>query len=513
MNDEQIPTPRQAVLAMSPEQFRDIGHSLVDTLADFLTDLPTGPVTGNDTPAELRALLPAGAIPEHGAPAERLLSDATRLLIDHSLFNGHPRFFGYITAGPAPMGVLAELLAAAINANVGGATLAPVASAIEEQTVRWIAELMGYPADCGGLLVSGGNMANIVAFFAARRARADWDVRQHGVGKGLPMLVYASAETHTWLQKAADLSGIGTDAIRWVDTDSEGRMDTSGLAARIAADRQAGGQPFLLIGTAGTVATGAVDPLPELARIAREQRMWFHVDGAYGGVAASLLDTEESALVPSDLAGLREADSIALDPHKWLYAPLEAGCVLVRRAGHLRDAFSYKPSYYRFDDDTEEPLPNYYEFGPQNSRGFRALKVWLQLRQAGRAGYRQMMADDIRLAHRLGSRVHASSALQAGPGGLSIATFRYVPQAGPQDGSRDEWLDALNTELLDRLQRGGEAFVSNAVINGCFWLRACIVNFRTQAADIDALVALVERIGGEIIAGSANKNAGDVGSN
>lgn len=513
MNDEQIPTPRQAALAMSPEQFRDIGHSLVDTLSDFLADLPTSPVTGNDTPAELRALLPAGTIPEHGAPAERLLSDATRLLIDHSLFNGHPRFFGYITAGPAPMGVLAELLAAAINANVGGATLAPIASAIEEQTVRWIAELMGYRADCGGLLVSGGNMANIVAFFAARRAHADWDLRQHGVGKGPPMLVYASAETHTWLQKAADLSGIGTDAIRWIDTDSEGRMDTSGLAARIAADRQAGGRPFLLIGTAGTVATGAVDPLPELARIAREQRMWFHVDGAYGGVAASLLDTGESALVPSDLAGLREADSIALDPHKWLYAPLEAGCVLVRCAEHLRDAFSYKPSYYRFDDDTEEPLPNYYEFGPQNSRGFRALKVWLQLRQAGRAGYRQMMADDIRLAHRLQSRVRASGALQAGPGELSIATFRYVPQAGPQGSSREEWLDALNTELLDRLQRGGEAFVSNAVINGCFWLRACIVNFRTQAADIDALVGLVERIGGEIVAGSANQNAGDVGSN
>ena len=228
--------------------------------------------------------------------------------------------------------------------------------------------------------------------------------------------------------------------------------------------------------------------------------MWFHVDGAYGGVAASLLDTGDASLVPPDLAGLRRADSIALDPHKWLYAPLEAGCVLVRRAGDLRDAFGYKPSYYRFDDDAEQPLPNYYEYGPQNSRGFRALKVWLQLRQAGRAGYRQMLADDIRLARRLESRVRASDALEPGPGGLSIGTFRYVPQAGPQDGSRGEWLDALNTELLDRLQRGGEAFVSNAVVNGCFWLRACIVNFRTEAVDIDALVHLVERIGGEIMA-------------
>ena len=500
MTDEQIPAPRQAVLAMSPDQFRAIGHGLVDTLADFLADLPNRPVTGDQMAAALRALLPAGGIPEQGVPADALLSDAARLLIDNSLFNGHPRFFGYITAGAAPIGMLAELLAATINANVGSATLAPVASAIEEQTVRWVAELMGYPADCGGLLVSGGNMANIVAFFAARRARADWDLRQHGVSAGPKLLVYASTETHTWLHKAADLAGIGTDAIRWVPTASDGRLDTTGLAARIASDRDNGGQPFLLVGTAGTVATGAVDPLPELARIARDQRMWFHVDGAYGGVAVSLLETGDASLVAPDLAGLRLADSIALDPHKWLYAPLEAGCVLVRRAEDLRDAFSYKPSYYRFDDDAEQPLPNYYEYGPQNSRGFRALKVWLQLRHAGRAGYRRMMADDIRLARRLESRVRASDVLALGPGGLSIATFRYVPQSGPQDGARPEWLDALNTELLDRLQRGGEAFVSNAVIDGCFWLRACIVNFRTEAVDIDALVRLVERIGGEITA-------------
>lgn len=500
MNDDQTPGPRQAVLAMSPDQFRAIGHGLVDRLADFLAELPIGPVTGNDTAAALRALLPAGEIPEQGELAEELLADAAMLLTRHSLFNAHPRFFGYITAGPAPIGVLAELLAATINANVGSATLAPIASAIEEQTVRWIAELMDYPADCGGLLVSGGNMANIVAFFAARRARADWDLRQHGVSAGPQLLVYASTETHTWLHKAADLSGIGTDAIRWLPTSSDGRMDTTGVAARIAADREGGGQPFLLVGTAGTVATGAVDPLPELARIARDQRMWFHVDGAYGGIAASLLDTEDTSLVPPDLAGLRQADSIALDPHKWLYAPLEAGCVLVRRAGDLRDAFSYKPSYYRFDDDAEQPLPNYYEYGPQNSRGFRALKVWLQLRHAGRAGYRRMMADDIRLARWLESRVRASDVLKLGPGGLSIATFRYVPQVGPLDGTRAEWLDALNTELLDRLQRGGEAFVSNAVIDGCFWLRACIVNFRTEAVDIDALVRLVERIGAEITA-------------
>lgn len=493
-------TTREAPLALAPEAFRTLGHQLVDTLADFLAELPALPVTRAEPADVLRSLLPQGSLPEHGADAGGLLEEATRLLVGHSLFNGHPRFFGYITAGPAPLGVLADLLAATVNPNVGGATLAPIAAAIEEQVVRWLGELMAYPAG-GGLLVSGGNMANIVCFLAARRAGAGWDLREQGIGAGPSMLLYASVETHTWVQKAADIGGLGTRAIRWIATDRAGRIDVAALRRQIEADRAAGGRPFLLVGSAGTVATGAVDPLPELAVIAREHSLWFHVDGAYGGFAAALLEGETAGLVPPDLVGLRQADSVAIDPHKWLYAPLEAGCVLVRDAEALRNAFSYTPSYYHFEGDDQRPLPNYFELGPQNSRGFRALKVWLQLRQAGAAGYRRMIADDIRLARRLAARIVATPELEAGPGELSIATFRYVPAQAPRDpATRDAWLDALNTALLERLQSGGEAFVSNAVIEGRFWLRACIVNFRTAAADVDALAPLVLRVGAQLVA-------------
>ena len=496
MQQPPSPTPaavdgaRDSALAMAPEEFRRLGHQLVDRLAAFLAELPSLPVTGGSDGVRLRALLPDGDLPAHGGAAGPLLQEATQLLLQHSLFNGHPRFFGYITAGPAPLGVLAELLAATVNPNVGGSTLAPIATAIEEQSVRWLAQLIGYPAGAG-LLVSGGNLANIVALLAARRARASWNLREEGVAAGPPMLVYASAETHTWVQKAVDLAGLGTRVIRWIPTDVEGRIEPAALERQLRADHDAGGHPFLLVGTAGTVATGAVDPLPALAALARQYGLWFHVDGAYGGFAAALLDGRHAALVPAALRGIAEADSIAIDPHKWLYAPLEAGCVLVRQPDALRDAFSYTPSYYHFDSAADRPLPNYYESGPQNSRGFRALKVWLQLRHAGTEGYRDSIAADIELARRLARCVAATPQLEPGPGGLSIATFRCVPAEAPQDASRDEWLDAFNTELLDTLQAEGEAFVSNAVVQGRFWLRACVVNFRTTPADIDALPGIV----------------------
>jgi len=481
---------RRAGLEMAPEEFRALGRELVDRIADFLASLPQRPVTAGRSPEAIQAALGSrDGLPEQGAEPADLLRQAADLLFDHSLFNGHPRFWGYITSSAAPIGILAELLAAAVNPNVGAWTLSPMASEIEAQSVRWIAELIGYPRDCGGLLLSGGNMANFVCFLAARRAKADWDVRTAGISGGRPLRIYTSRETHTWIQKAADLAGLGTDAIRWIATDARLRMETGALRRQIQEDRAAGARPFLLVGTAGSVSTGAIDPLPELAEIAREHELWFHVDGAYGGFAAVCEDA------PADLHGLDRADSIAVDPHKWLYAPLEAGCALVRDVAELHAAFSYHPPYYHFD---REAAINYFDHGPQNSRGFRALKVWLALRQVGRAGYARMIADDIRLARELHRRVAAEPGLEAHTQDLSITTFRYVPP-GLTSGHPDveSYLNELNTKLLTRLQQGGEAFLSNAVIEGRFLLRACIVNFRTTLADIEALPGIVVRIGGE----------------
>jgi glutamate/tyrosine decarboxylase-like PLP-dependent enzyme len=265
-------------------------------------------------------------------------------------------------------------------------------------------------------------------------------------------------------------------------------MDVDTLCRTMDADIAAGDLPCIVVGTAGSVSTGAVDDLPAIAVACRERGAWFHVDGAYGGFAAASPDA------PADLAALRHADSVAVDPHKWLYAPLEAGCALVRDAEQLRAAFSYHPPYYHF----EERATNYVDYGPQNSRGFRALKVWLALRQVGAAGYRAMIADDIRLARALADAVRGTPELELMTQSLSITTFRYVPsdlRASVGEPTVEQHLNALNRELLDRLQRGGEVFVSNAVIDGRYALRACIVNFNTTVADVEAVPEIVARTG------------------
>jgi glutamate/tyrosine decarboxylase-like PLP-dependent enzyme len=485
---------------MSPEEFRRLGHDLVDRVAGFLDSLPRRPVTPADPPELVREVLGDSGLPESGTDPERLLEESASLLLNHSLFNGHPRFWGYITSSAAPIGSLADLLASAVNPNVGGWWIAPIATEIEAQTIRWLAELIGYPTGAGGLLVSGGNMANFVGFWAARKAKTPWDVHSGGIAArpDRRLRVYTSGETHTWIQKAADLSGLGTDAVRWIPTDENLRMDMNALRAQIDQDRQDGDHPMLVVGTAGSVSTGAIDPLPELAALCREQEIWFHVDGAYGAAAAALPDA------PADLKGLSEADSVAMDPHKWLYAPLEAGCVLVRDPLLLRETFSYHPPYYPDKEEAQqEPPIMYFEHGPQNSRGFRALKVWLSLRQVGREGYVRMISDDIELTRALYRLVESDPDLEAWTRGLSIATFRYVPgDLRTRTKEAAKYLDELNRELLSQMQRGGEAYVSHAVVEGTFLLRSCIVNFRTTLEDIQALPGIVTGLGRQIDAAS-----------
>jgi len=307
--------------------------------------------------------------------------------------------------------------------------------------------------------------------------------------QGKRLRVYCSKETHTWIQKAADIGGLGTEAVRWVATDDDARIDVGALRELIKSDIDAGDKPIMVVGNAGTVSTGALDPLPELAGVCREFDLWFHVDGAYGALAAVVPDA------PADFAGLRDADSIAVDPHKWLYAPLEAGCALVRDVQKLRDAFAYHPPYYHFGDEAI----NYFDLSPQNSRGFRALKVWLAIQQVGRDGYVQMISDDMRLSRELFRRIPQYPELEALTQGLSIATFRFVPLDLKNGNEKTAtYLDELNRELLTRLQQSGEVYPSNAVVHGKFALRFCIVNFRTSIEDIEALLPIVVRVGKQL---------------
>jgi glutamate/tyrosine decarboxylase-like PLP-dependent enzyme len=484
---------RQSPLDLSPAQFRALGHSLVDQLAELLGEMPHGPVTQGADVASVRAALGGRGVPRDGGDPQALLSDTVELLRAHNLYNGHPRFFGFITASAAPIGALAELISATVNQNVGGHLLSPLATEMEAQVVRWIAELLGMPHGSGGVLVSGGNMANMVGMWAGRARALGERVRSGGIRDLPPMRIYASAATHTWVQKWADLSGMGTDGIRPIPTDAHEGLRAEALREMIGGDLAAGDLPLAVVGTAGSVSTGAIDPLGQLAAIAREFGLWFHVDGAYGAPAAMLSDA------PDDLKALNLADSVAVDPHKWLYAPIEAGCTIVRDPESLRNAFSYHPPYY--PDVVEDPDPPiyYHEWSPQNTRGFRALKVWLALRQVGRAGYEQMIAEDIRLARCMYDMAKAHAELEVGTVALSVATFRYVGTAGTPDTVSDrDRLNALNKAIMERVQENGRAFLTNAVLDGTYLLRACIVNFRTGEEDVRALIEEVVRVGREL---------------
>ncbi|PYO45662.1 MAG: aspartate aminotransferase family protein [Gemmatimonadetes bacterium] len=480
---------------MAPEQFREIGHSLIDSIADFYSHLPTASTASPLLPDAMRQRLGKREMPEKGNNIAPVLDKFSRLFFEHSTHNGSPRFWGYITSSAAPIGALADLLAAAVNPNCGAWALSPIATEIENESIRWLTEFMSLPGKWDGIVVSGGNMANIVAFIVARKAKATWDIRQKGLAdaESRRLVLYGSAEMHTWINKAADLCGLGTDAVRWIATDKEHRLRPHALRQAIEADRAAGLFPFMVCGTAGSVGTGAIDPLPEIAKICKEFDLWFHVDGAYGAPAVALDDAS------ADLKGLRLADSIAIDPHKWLYAPLEAGCTLIRNREDLHDAFAFKPSYYQFDDNEGQEVKNYFEYGPQNSRGFRALKIWLGFLQSGASGYRRMIADDIELAHRLYDFIGQQQLLEQGTVSLSIATFRFVPadlrKRSMEAGAVTDYLNELNARIATALRLSGRAFVSNAHIGDRYMLRACIVNFRTTLADVELLPTTIVELG------------------
>lgn len=472
---------------ITAEEFSEAAHKLVDKIAAFLNQLPHKPVTTAEQPTAIRAVLGKNKLPESGTPAATILNEAAELLFDHSLFNGHPAFWGYITSSATPIGALGDLLAAAVNANAGAYILSPMATEIEKQTIQWLGEFIGFGADSSGVFVSGGNMANFIGFLAARKSKANWDIRTQGISgdSNKRLLIYCSKGTHTWIQKAADIFGLGTDAIRWIDMNKEQQIDIEKLEQQIKTDAAKGYLPFIVVGNAGSVSTGVVDPLDDMAKICKRYNLWFHIDGAYGAPAAVLPECADI------FKGLNEADSVAIDPHKWLYSPLEAGCILVKNAQQLTDAFSFHPVYYNFDGSAEDPVTNFYDYGLQNSRGFRALKVWLGIKQAGRSGYEKLIRNDIELAKKLFHLITKEEELQAISNNLSITTFRYVPKDLLKDGADENYLNKLNEMLLNKLQTGGKVFLSNAVVDNKYCLRVCIVNFRTKDEHLKALVEIV----------------------
>ncbi len=496
MSDHRV-TP----IEISSEDFQKLGYQLIDKIAEFIDTIHEKPVTKGETPSELQKVLGNSTLPENGTSSEELLSRTADLLINHSLFNGHPKFLGYITSSAAPLGALADLLAAAVNPNVGSQLTGPIGTEIEKQTIKWLTEFIGLTPNYGGVLVSGGNMANFTGFLAGRTAKAPENFKENGVENASERLtVYCSKATHIWIEKAAILFGMGTKSIRWIPTNPSNKMYTQILEDTIKEDIKLGLKPIMVVGTAGDVSTGVVDDLKSIATICKKYDMWFHVDGAYG-IPAAVVPSLKSLF-----AGVEEADSIALDPHKWLYSPLEAGCILVKNPQHLLDTFSSHPVYYNFDSIEDEPALNYYEYGLQNSRGFRALKVWLVLQQVGRSGYEKLISEDIELSIFLFQLAESHPELEAVTQNLSVATFRYIPAGYQKDGKgSDDYLNQLNEALLNELQTGGEAFMSNAIVNEKYCLRTCVVNFRTSEKDMKEIVEIVVRVGRKVHSDLQNK--------
>ena len=464
----------------SSDEIRRIGHRVVDMIAEHLTTLPEKPVF-RPFPPELVAKYLDSNVPESSQEADDILATFAREIEPYAFGNGHPRFYGWVNSPPVVLGIFAEALAAAMNPSCAGGNHAAIY--VEREVINWFKQIVGFPPESMGLLVSGGSIAALTALAVARQAQCGFDIRTHGVqGTSARLKFYRTGEGHGCHQKAIELMGIGSENLRSVEHDRSLRMNPSALDDAIREDRHNGNLPIAVIASAGSVNTGAIDPLDEIADVCSKHKVWLHVDGAYGALA--ILDQQYA----KQLSALSRADSIALDPHKWLYVPVEAGVVLVRDARKMRATFSLVPPYLQTDGKTEGVggLPWFSEYGFQQTRGFRALKVWMALRYHGLSGYRSSIQRDIRLAGRLASSLRNNGDFEVfEPQSLSIVCFRYAP---PKLRNNVQEIDDLNKTVLEKVQLGGQAFLSSTVLDGRFWLRACIINPRTSEEDVEKLV-------------------------
>ncbi|MFI0898506.1 pyridoxal phosphate-dependent decarboxylase family protein [Streptomyces sp. NPDC020983] len=448
-----------------------------------------GPVW-RPVPEAHRTWLTQQPLPVDGRPLADLLDEVRDRILPYPMGNGHPRFFGWVNSPPSPAGVLTASLAAAMNPSCAGGDHAGVL--LERTAVRWLAELVGFPHRPGaGLLTSGASMATVVALATARHQvlrDQGHDVRETGLYGHRPLALYVSAEAHSCLRKAAELLGMGTRHLRTVPVDAEFRMDTGELRRLIAADQRAGVRPFLVAASAGTVNTGAVDPLDDIAAIAGEHGLWFHIDGAYGALGILAPDAAPR------YAGLERANSLVLDPHKWLGVPVDAGCVLFREPAGARDAFSLVPPYLR-DEDAGE-LGWFSEYGPEQTRPFRALRVWATIAHLGRDGTVRLVQHTTALARTLAALVEASHDFELlAPAVTSIVAFRHHPP-----GLATDRVEALNKAIPTALQRRGHAFLTGTQLAGAATLRACILHPETTEDDLTLLLDEIRAAAREVTA-------------
>lgn len=461
-------------------EFRDAGHRVVDLLADYLEGIESRPLFPATAPAELRELF-SEPLPEGGQPMEAVLEEVRDKLLPHSTHVNHPGYFGLMTATPSVPGILGDFIASALNQNVGTWTIAPAATEIERRTLRWLTDLAGYGPEAGGNLTSGGTLANLIGLKLARDAVSGDRAQEEGAGAR--WAAYVSEERHVSVDKAVDMVGVGRAALRALPTDERFRIRTDALEEAIRRDRAEGIRPFCVIGIAGTTNTGSVDPLPRLAEIARREEAWLHVDAAYGG--GVLLSPRYREL----LAGIEEADSITLDPHKWFYAPLDAGAILVRDERRLTASFGLRPPYLTDEMDPREERYQYFVHGFEQSRRFRSLKVWMTLKRHGSRAVARWIEADIEHARRLAERCREAPDLRPViEPAMSAICLRYDPGS-----TSEEEIAGIHRRVARRIEERGEFWISTTRLAGRAAFRINPINYRTRGEHIDRLFETILR--------------------
>lgn len=466
---------------LTPDHRTQLGHAALDWVLAWFAQTGSRRLYPEISASDLERAL-SEPLPRGSRPPLDVLEQFSTHVAGGSRDNGHPRMFGYVQSSGSFVGAVADFLASALNQNVTSWRSAPAATTIERHVIGWIKEIVGLPAQADGLLVSGGSMANLTGL-AAALAAAHPDVARRGV-RALPgaPVVYASDAVHMSIPKAAATLGLGRDAVHLIATDADRRMRIDLLDRAIAEDRRQGCVPICVVANAGEVNAGAIDPLDAIAEICARHHVWLHADAAYGGFAT---------LAPrarGELAGLSRVDSLSLDPHKWLFAPVDSGCIVVRDSAALRRAFSYAADYVDVVASADMSEYAFWDYGPELTRRFRALKIWMAIKTYGVDALGVAIDRNIALAQRLGQLIDESSDFERlAPVPLSIVCFRYTGSQGLQ-GSND-----LNRELMLRVQRAGHSYLSNAMIGDRFALRACIVNYRTTESDLVELLDEIRR--------------------
>jgi aromatic-L-amino-acid decarboxylase len=465
------------MLDPSADEIRDWGNSVIQLMADYLRSLRDRGVYRHMFSRRIRNRLDT-ALPTKGTDFDGLLKVFREDIIPFSRQNAHPRMFGYVQSPGTPLAAFADLLASILNANLTVWRSAPAPVELERLTIDWIRQILGFNAEAGGLFVSGGSMANLAAIAAARQAKDPSSGR---------LRIYASSETHFSIGKAAVLLGIGQENVLQVAVDERFKIRVDDLVAKISADLEAGYVPFCVVANAGTVNTGAVDPLTDIREIANRFQLWMHVDGSYGAFA--ILAESARKL----FAGIEQADSIALDPHKWLYLPVDVGCVIYRAPEIARAAFAHEAEYTRIIGEQADEAFAFWDYGPELSRRFRALKVWMLLKGVGLDALSEAIENNLACARYLESMVQASDDFEmVAPVELSIFCFRHVPMQLRSESP--ETIDAFNERLLVALQRDGSSYLSNATLGGRFALRGCVLNYRTTLRDMEILLDDLRRV-------------------